>query len=132
MWNENHPDDQIQPGDGCCIHHIDGDKHNDVPENLLKLTVSDHMRLHQQERWNDPEYARAFAARTVALWKDPEYHQKQLQERSERAKRLWSKTEHRKKMSNHLKRLWEDPEYREKQRKSRIEAWKRRKAKART
>ena len=30
-----------------CVHHIDGNHFNDAPENLLEMTVSEHMSLHK-------------------------------------------------------------------------------------
>lgn len=33
-----------------CVHHIDGDKHNNELNNLALLTRSGHMRLHQREK----------------------------------------------------------------------------------
>lgn len=35
---------------GYCVHHIDGDKCNNVKSNLIMLTVKDHMRLHMALR----------------------------------------------------------------------------------
>jgi hypothetical protein len=40
----------IQPGEH--VHHIDGDKHNNNPDNLIVLTASEHQRLHAMERKN--------------------------------------------------------------------------------
>ena len=44
VWNQAHPDDPVRPGEE--IHHIDGNRLNDVPENLLKVTREEHQRLH--------------------------------------------------------------------------------------
>ena len=35
---------------GWCVHHIDGDKVNNNPNNLAFLTIAAHTRLHQLER----------------------------------------------------------------------------------
>lgn len=32
------------------VHHIDGNKHNNSPENLMVLTASEHLKLHAEER----------------------------------------------------------------------------------
>lgn len=33
------------------VHHIDGDKRNNAPENLQVMTQAEHFRLHSIERW---------------------------------------------------------------------------------
>jgi hypothetical protein len=32
------------------VHHIDGDKHNNDPSNLMILSASDHAKLHAAEK----------------------------------------------------------------------------------
>lgn len=36
---------------GEVVHHIDGDKTNNHPDNLQVMTDSEHARLHAEERW---------------------------------------------------------------------------------
>lgn len=38
----------ILPGEH--VHHVDGDKHNNHPDNLMVMSAQDHLRLHAQER----------------------------------------------------------------------------------
>jgi len=46
VWREAHGGEQV--GSGFVIHHIDGDPENDVPENLIRLSVKEHMMLHRR------------------------------------------------------------------------------------
>ena len=39
----------LRPGE--IVHHIDGDKHNNSPENLAVMTQSEHIRLHNPWHW---------------------------------------------------------------------------------
>lgn len=36
---------------GEIVHHVDGDKHNNSPDNLQVMTQADHLRLHHAEMW---------------------------------------------------------------------------------
>lgn len=36
---------------GEIVHHKDGNRHNNSPENLEVMTQADHMRLHHAEMW---------------------------------------------------------------------------------
>lgn len=38
------------PGDGECVHHIDGDKMNDNPDNLELMSHADHSALHHKKK----------------------------------------------------------------------------------
>jgi hypothetical protein len=51
IWLSNHPDrDEVwlrgQLAEGFDIHHLDGDRDNNIPENLVLIEHLDHMRLH--------------------------------------------------------------------------------------
>lgn len=47
VWNQNHPDDPVRPGEH--VHHVDGNKLNDDPSNLQKLSAVEHLSLHSKE-----------------------------------------------------------------------------------
>lgn len=38
----------LQPGE--VVHHLDGDIHNNAPENLVVITQSEHIRIHKPRR----------------------------------------------------------------------------------
>ena len=41
------------------VHHIDGDIHNDVIDNLEVMSRADHARLHTKLHWQDEQYRKA-------------------------------------------------------------------------
>ena len=55
IWNDNNPNDQIVSGDGCCIHHINGDHFDHRIENLQKMKGGEHTSLHMTGE-NHPFY----------------------------------------------------------------------------
>lgn len=40
---------ELQPNE--VVHHIDGNKRNNNPNNLQVMTRADHMRLHMRQYW---------------------------------------------------------------------------------
>lgn len=44
VWNEQHPNDPVGPDEH--IHHLDGDRLNDTPTNLVKVSAREHRGLH--------------------------------------------------------------------------------------
>ena len=46
IWNDNNPDNKIKPGDGNVIHHINENHEDNRVENLQKMTLGEHSRLH--------------------------------------------------------------------------------------
>lgn len=47
VWKEAHPGEEVGPG--YVVHHRDGDKTNDVPENLVKMSLASHVQHHRRE-----------------------------------------------------------------------------------
>jgi hypothetical protein len=50
-WLDAHPHRTLEwlkerTSDGFDIHHVDGDRENNAPENLVMIECSDHMMLH--------------------------------------------------------------------------------------
>jgi len=48
VWLDAHPGELV--GRGYVIHHVDHDKTNDKTENLIKMTIADHVRHHRARR----------------------------------------------------------------------------------
>ena len=46
IWNGNNPNDPIKSGDGYVIHHINFNHDDDRPHNQMKLSITDHRKLH--------------------------------------------------------------------------------------
>lgn len=55
IWNTVYPEDSIIPGDGFCIHHKDKNPENNDIENLKKMTISEHHKLHMLGK-NNPMF----------------------------------------------------------------------------
>ncbi|HVU71446.1 MAG TPA: DNA topoisomerase (ATP-hydrolyzing) subunit B [Mycobacteriales bacterium] len=64
---------------GPVRHHVDFNKRNNDPRNVVRMHSADHIALHAAQ-----------AARTLApLWDDPEFRARKLESLSENAKRQW-------------------------------------------
>ena len=48
VWMEAHPGEVVPRG--YVIHHLDGDRTNDVPENLVRLSLAEHVALHRRKQ----------------------------------------------------------------------------------
>ena len=47
VWKAAHPGEEIGPG--YVVHHLDGDIENDVAENLLKISLAEHVARHRRD-----------------------------------------------------------------------------------
>ncbi len=126
---------------GRVRHHLDFNKLNNSPENIIRLHWSEHWKLHCQhasEQHKDPDYRRKIAAGRKKYLLKPETKEKYAKLLSERNLKNWQNPEYRSKMRNFLsevnkqfiqkhpekrlefseratktlKRLWQNPEYR--------------------
>ncbi len=127
---------------GRVRHHIDFNKLNNNPDNILRMQWKDHWMLHASltsnkhatdknyvERlakgrvkfWSNKEnsvnYSKRLRARNIKNWQDKAYRNKMINSLSEVNKKYWAEhPELKEKMgklaSETLKRMWKDPKYR--------------------
>lgn len=122
-------------------HHIDFNKSNNSPDNIVRMHWGDHFKLHYNcaaEQHKNPDYRLKIAAGRKKYWLNPETKEKYAKLLSERNIKNWQNPEYRSKMRDFLsevnkqfiqkhpekrlelskratktlKRLWQDSEYR--------------------
>jgi len=127
--------------DGRVRHHIDFNKLNNNPDNIVRMQWGGHWQthyenasaLHQNEEyrnkiaegrkkfWSNPinkeRYANSLSIRNIKNWQNPEYREKMRKFLSDVNKEYIKnnpekRLEFSKRASNTLKRLWKDPYYR--------------------
>lgn len=106
--------------EGSNRHHIDFDKLNNRPDNIIRLPREDHMRLHQlmlEKGLHRPDVIqRSIAAKRTSAFRK-KARQKSLEKRelfSKNAKRQWSNPAYKEFMKNKfLQFYYENEEYRE-------------------
>ena len=86
------------------VHHVDFNKRNNDPRNLLLMNFWDHFSYHSKMAGN----------RLKEKWKDSEYRNSMLSKLSESAKRRWKDSEYRDMMIDVIKHNWENEDYRAK------------------
>ncbi len=105
---------------GKIRHHQDFNKHNNNPDNIIRLQWADHWRVHSEmASWrhkNDPDYVKNLAVgRKKFIQENTEVISKRA---SDRNKKMWQDPEYRKQMSKAAKTRWENKEYKEFMRKA--------------
>ncbi len=133
-WNlENKIYDKIQ---GKVRHHLDFNKFNNNPDNILRIQWHEHWKYHKEiTSWrhqNDPDYVRKIAEgrdRFIAnnreklslrrkkmnkiMWQDPKYREKWIKAKKE----MWRNSEYKEFMrevaSKNLKKLWKKKDFQE-------------------
>lgn len=127
---------------GRVRHHIDFNKLNNNPDNVVRIGWGDHWKIHYQHASNlhkNPGYREKIAAGRNKFWADPENIKRSAKRMSDRNMENWRNPEYRKTMSkilsevnkkyiqDHpekkaefsqratrtLKRLWQNPVYRQ-------------------
>ncbi|MEA3355771.1 MAG: ATP-binding protein, partial [Candidatus Bipolaricaulota bacterium] len=84
---------------GTHCHHIDFNKHNNNPTNIIRLDADKHLALHREhvektlhrpetiEQWQDPGYHRHHSARIRQWWQEHPEHGEKL---ATAARRTWA------------------------------------------
>lgn len=99
--------------EGCCIHHVNGDKLDNRIENLVCMTEQDHICWHANHRtypiWNlgikmDEEWLVKRRDSQKKLWEDPEYRNKMVKAHEG----FKMPSEQKEKISNSNKKPWSE------------------------
>lgn len=98
-------------------HHVDFNKLNNSPENLIWMMSLDHILYHNSlntEKWKDEKYREKMINASIQKWENPEYKKKMI----EIIKKRWENTEFKEMMSEKMIMRnienWKNPEYRKK------------------
>ena len=90
-WNVRHGVYPDEPG--THRHHVDHERRNNRPWNIVRMEASAHIRHHNQETYGedfDPdEHSAAIREALAALTKDPEWQARYCLKQRERALRFW-------------------------------------------
>jgi len=122
---------KLSPTEFPITHHLDFNKQNNTPENLLPMFHKQHIRFHSTQvsnQWKDEDYTEKMHSilrnNNKKNWENPEYVAKMEQARkhsqnpqtlekmSKLSKSNWKREEYQKLMSQKRKAMWENEEYR--------------------
>jgi DNA gyrase subunit B len=90
-----------RPSAGPVRHHVDFDKRNNDPRNLVRIGQSEHLMLH----------AALASAQLRRLWQDPAYRARKTAQARTTARRQWQDPTYRETMCARLRELRSDPVY---------------------
>jgi DNA gyrase subunit B len=90
-----------RPSAGPVRHHVDFDKRNNDPRNLVRMGQSEHLMLH----------AALASAQLRRLWQDPAYRARKTAQARTTARRQWQDPTYRETMCARLRELRSDPVY---------------------
>jgi DNA gyrase subunit A len=98
---------------GRVRHHLDFNKKNNNPDNIMRLGWKEHWQVHQKlASWrhkHDPEYVKKLAAgRTKFINENRSLFSKRLADRN---RKNWENPKYRKIQTKHLREQWDNPEY---------------------
>ena len=102
---------------GKVRHHLDFNKLNNNPDNILRIPWNEHWQYHKEiASWrhkNDPDYVEKVAKARDKFWSKKENKEKAAQRISELNKKNWKDPVYREKMIKVIKKAWQNPEYKE-------------------
>ena len=102
---------------GRVRHHLDFDKSNNNPDNILRIPWGDHWKYHREiasaRHKNNPEYVKKIAEGRKKYWSKEENRQHQSKIMSELNKIMWQDPKYREKFINRMKKMWQDSDYRD-------------------
>ncbi|MDN5864124.1 MAG: dCTP deaminase [Gammaproteobacteria bacterium] len=91
-WNLRHGVYEDEPG--THRHHVDYERRNNRPTNLVRMAASEHIRLHNDKNYGDEfdpeEHSAAIRAALERFKQDEEWVERFNSAQSERAARFWS------------------------------------------
>jgi dCTP deaminase len=95
-WNLRHRIYDDAPG--THRHHVDFDRRNNRPTNIVRLPASEHIRLHNDISYGDEfdpeEHSLSIRAALEQLMQNPEWARRFSDAQSERAGRFWSEVQY--------------------------------------
>ncbi|MEK7103940.1 MAG: DNA gyrase subunit A, partial [Patescibacteria group bacterium] len=127
--NKNHNSNNVT--EKYILHHKDFNKFNNSPDNIERLTVTEHYKMHaqkSQKTWNEKgdDFREKHKESLKKYFANNPKVKKMI---SQRSKDLWKNLDYRSKYpKNHFsvmaKKLWENPEIKELHRQKSIQQWK--------
>ena len=79
---------------GTHRHHIDFDRRNNAPSNIVRLAAADHIRLHNSENYGDDfdaeEHGNSISAALMRRAQDPKWRSHFSSVQTQRAQEFWS------------------------------------------
>jgi DNA gyrase subunit B len=101
-WHTHHLADQFNLRAGIYArdagrvrHHVDFDKRNNDPRNILRMSDGEHLRIHRE----------AASFTFTRMWQNPDYRARKLAQLSAAAKRQWQDPAYRQQMTERARAL---------------------------
>jgi len=102
---------------GRIRHHLDFNKLNNNPDNILRIQWQDHWKYHKEiasnRHKNDPEYVKKIAEGRKRYWSQRNNRELRSYLQSERNKIMWRDPKYREMWIEARKAMWQNPKYKE-------------------